>query len=108
MRNPQGDEFAGLGVVALALGERDELGFGEDHSLLALDRAHDDGLLVGHPVALSRFRQGHDFRVAGRGMAVPFFSADHCGHIFSPKHPVGANGAVRGSPEPETWRRIRN
>jgi hypothetical protein len=41
-------------------------------------------------------------------MAVPFFSADHCGHIFSPKHPVGANGAVRGSPEPETWRRIRN
>jgi hypothetical protein len=88
MRNAERREHLCLRLVALAVRDGDDLRLGEDHSLLALDAAHDNGLLVDWLFALSLFLQAHDYRVAGRRMAVPLLSADYCVLIFSPNIPL--------------------
>jgi hypothetical protein len=97
MRNAERSEHLRLRLVALAVRDGHDLRLGEDHSLLALDAAHDNGLqrglAVGCLFALSLVLQGHDFSFAGCTLGVPFLSADHWRpHLFS-EHPVG--GAVR-------------
>jgi len=76
MRNAECGEHLRLRLVALAIRDGHDLRFGEDHSLLALDVAHDNRLrkapVVGGLFAPSFVRQVHDFHLAGYTMATLF------------------------------------